>query len=222
MSTKIHTKIAVVESTWWQGRNTSVRGLFDLVADIHCENPHSYHYEMANSEAALKEIIPRLGRYKKCKYLYLAMHGDENGLHLLNDERLSRAELRNLLKKINTEQGSSLKGIYLGSCLFGTDKLAEFILTEDVGINWIAGYSEEVSWIKSSALDLLFFNELVLDDDSSETIRINRAARELLETAPGLIANLGFGIFTRKRGGGVKNLLAAAYEERHEKIDELA
>lgn len=150
------------------------------------------------------------------------MHGNENGLHLLNEERLSRAELRNVLKRIKAEQGSSLTGIYLGSCLFGTEKLAEFILTEEVGINWIAGYCEEVSWIKSSALDLLFFNELVLKDDSSETVRINRAAGELLETAPGLIANLGFGIFTRKRGGGVKNLLAAAYEEQRAEIDELA
>lgn len=222
MTKNKHTKIAVVESTWWQGRNTSVRGLFELVADINCNNPHSYHYEMANSEAALKEIIPRIGRYKNCKYLYLAMHGNENGLHLLNEERLSRSELRNLLKKIEAEQGSSLKGIYLGSCLFGTEKLAEFILTEDVGINWIAGYCEEVSWIKSSALDLLFFNELILEDDGSEIARINRTAEDLLDTASGLVKNLGFGIYTRKRGGGIKNLLATAYAEEPEDLDELA
>jgi hypothetical protein len=217
-----HTNIAVVESTWFQHKNTSVRGLFELIADIDCDNPHKYHYEMANSEAALKEAIPRIGSYRQCKYLYLAMHGDEAGLQLANNERLSRAELRNLLKKIKAQHGSTLSGIYLGSCLFGTQKLAEFIFAEEVGINWIAGYFEEVSWIKSSALDLLFFNELISEQDTSEIARINRTTGDLLDTAPGLVEKLGFGVFTRKRGGGIKNLLAPAYKVGQEEVDELA
>lgn len=115
-----------------------------------------------------------------------------------------------------------MSGIFLGSCLFGTEKLAEFIFSGDVGINWIAGYSEEVDWVKSSALDLLFFNELISGDDGSEIARINRTAEDLLDTAPGLVRNLGFGIYTRKRGGGIKNLLATAYADEPEYLDELA
>jgi len=222
MSSNGHTNVAVLESTWFQHKNTSVRGLFELIADINCDNPHSYNYEMANSEVALKEVIPRIASYRKCKYLYFAMHGNENGLQLLNKERMSRAELRNLLAKVKKQPGSQLSGIFLGSCLFGTEKLAEFIFSGDVGINWIAGYSEEVDWVKSSALDLLFFNELISGDDGSEIARINRTAEDLLDTAPGLVRNLGFGIYTRKRGGGIKNLLATAYVDEPEYLDELA
>lgn len=56
MSSNGHTNVAVLESTWFQHKNTSVRGLFELIADINCDNPHSYNYEMANSEVALKEV----------------------------------------------------------------------------------------------------------------------------------------------------------------------
>ena len=217
MPSNEHTNIAVVESTWWQGRNTSVRGLFELVADINCQNPHRYHYEMANSEAALKEIIPRIGSYRNCKYLYLAMHGDENGL-IMGDQRLSRTELRNLLKKIKATSGSTLTGIYLGSCLFGTEKLASFLFEEDVGVQWIAGYSTKVDWIKSSALDLLFFNELISHDGITEIERINQTASDLAQTAPHLMTQLGFSIHTRKRGGGMKNLAEDAYAQ----VDEFA
>lgn len=95
-----HTGIAVIEGTWWRKHNTSIRGLFDLVADIACGNPHGYHYEMANSEAALKEVIPRIASYRECRYLCLSMHGDYDGIYTLSEERLSRAELRNLLCKL--------------------------------------------------------------------------------------------------------------------------
>ncbi len=215
MDLKENTNIAVVESNWWRGRNTSVRGLFELVADINCQNPHKYRYEMANSEAALKEIIPRIGSYRDCKYLYLAMHGNENGL-VMDDQKLSRTELRNLLKKIKATPGSTLTGIYLGSCLFGTESLARFLFEEEVGIQWIAGYSEEIDWIKSSALDLLFFNELISHKGITEIERINQTAIDLTQTAPHLMTNLGFGIYTRKRGGGIKNLAEDAYAQVEE------
>ena len=44
-----HTGIAVLESKWWPNRNTSIRPLFDMVAEITKEDPHAYHYEMAGS-----------------------------------------------------------------------------------------------------------------------------------------------------------------------------
>ena len=57
-----HTNIAVIESNWWRKSNTSVRGLFDLVANIAFDNPNAYHYEMVNTEDALKEVMPRIAR----------------------------------------------------------------------------------------------------------------------------------------------------------------
>lgn len=211
----VHTGIAVIESNWQRKSNLSVRGLFDLIANISCDNPNAYHYEIANSEAAIKEAIPRIGSYRECRYLYIAAHGDEKGLSFLNADRLTRAELRNLLRDIKDTDGSKLRGLCLGSCLFGTDALADFLFREDVGVRWIAGYATQVPWVESSALDLLFFNELIDGVEGETDIQaITRTAKRLLEIAPGLVNELGFGIFVRKRRtGGAKNLLDDAYSE---------
>jgi hypothetical protein len=203
-----HTNVAVIESKWWNGTNVSVRGLFDLMADIACENPHAYHYEMANSEAALKEAIPRIAEDKDCRYLCLAMHGDIDGLHLFNNERLTRTELRNLFGRIYDKRGARLTGVHMASCLFGTHDFADWTFSRKHDVVWIAGYSTEVAWIESSALDLLFFNTLINGDPSeTEVQRIQRTAKRLSEIAPGLIKELGFGVYVRKqRTGGAKNL----------------
>lgn len=210
-ATMTHTGLAVIESGWWRKSNVSIRGLFELVANIACENPNAYHYEMANSEAGLKEAIPRIGTYRECRYLCLAMHGDFDSLCTLSGQRLSRAELRNLLCRVKDEDGSKLRGLHLGSCLFATDRLASFLFERDVGVHWIAGYSEEVDWLDSSAMDLLFFNELLRGTKETEIQRIERTAKRLLDISAGLVRDLGFGIHVRQRGGGAKNLLQSAY-----------
>lgn len=203
-----HTGLAVLESNWWRKSNVSVRGLFDLAANIACENPNAYHYEMANSEAAIKEAIPRIASYRECKYLCIATHGDEHGFQLLNNDKLSRTELRNLLVRVHETKGSKLRGLHLASCLFGTENLANFLFQGSHGIHWIAGYEEEVDWIDSSALDLLFFNELLYGDGETENQRIRRTADRLLKIASGLVTELGFGIFIRtQKTGHAKNLL---------------
>ncbi|PBC01450.1 hypothetical protein [Mesorhizobium sp. WSM3860] len=202
-----HTRIAVIESNWWRKSNVSVRGLFDLIANMACENPNAYHYEMANSKAAMKEAIPRIGSYKECSYLYIATHGDWAGLVLLNGETFSRKALRDALVQIRQTPQSKLRGVHLGSCSFTTDRLAQFLYSADVGLKWIAGYTENVDWIESSALDLLFFNELMAREAETEGNVIRRVATKLGEVAPGLLEKLGFKIYVRKRGGGIANLL---------------
>ena len=100
------TGIAVLEGRWWPDTNVSARGLFDLIAELSCGNPHGYHYEMANSEAAFKESIPRIASYSKCRFLCIATHGDENGLYMMNNDKFSRTELRNILVNIKKTRGS--------------------------------------------------------------------------------------------------------------------
>lgn len=207
-----HTRIAVLESRWWTTSNTSVRGLFDLIADISFDNPHAYEYEMANSEAAAKETIPRLGKSRRCKYLCLAMHGNTNGLILHNGERISRAELRNMLEDIHDTPNTRLHGLHLSSCIFGTKTLADFMFRHRVGVFWISGYREKVDFLNSSAMDLLFFNELVGGAVGGESPiqAIKRTADKLKKVAAGLAAELGFEIYVRKpKTGGAKALVAA-------------
>ena len=205
------TDIAVIESKWERSTNLSVRGLFELIADTSYENPHAYHYEMANCKAGMKEAINRISSYRDCKYLYVASHGDKDGLYLLNKGKITLTELRKLLINIKLIDGLKLRGLYLSPCLFGTGEIANFMFDRsvDVGISWLAGYSKTVDWIESSALDLLFFNELIHIEKKTDAATIQRVAKKLKTIAPQLVKALGFGIYVRKqRVGGAKNLLA--------------
>lgn len=95
----------------------------------------------------------------------------------------------------------------MGSCLFTTDRIAGFLFEKDVGLTWIAGYFEEVDWLESSALDLLFFNELLKYGGDTDLSTIKQTAQAILAAAPGLVRNLGFGVFIRGRNGAVINLV---------------
>ena len=70
--------LAVIESRWEEDGNSSVRGLFDLLADIHEDNPSDYHYEMFNNQASLEEIILRTAGRKR--NLYIASHANDRYL----------------------------------------------------------------------------------------------------------------------------------------------
>lgn len=197
------TNIAVIESRWWDDSNTSVRGTFDLISDILYDSPHYYYYEMANSEVAMKEALYRVATRRSCKYLCLATHGYEDGLQMHNGDVLSRAEIRNILLKVTDAPNTKLHGLHLASCSFGTERLAEFIFKESVSLEWISGYGEEVNWLDSTAMDMMFFSELVSDDrNETPKERIWRTAINLHKKAGGLIDQLGFGIFVRSGKNG--------------------
>ncbi len=205
-----HTNIAVLETRWWARSNVSVRGFFDLIADIHCDNPHTYHYEMVNSEQAAKEAITRIGSLRHCKYLYFASHGDEGGLHFEGEQRLTRTELRNALA---ASDGSQFIGLYLGACAFGARSLADHLFKNgDVKLKWVAGYSKDLDWVQSSVLDLLVLNEILgrRRKGDSTPQHLQRSMKKVNKLAGGLIKELGFGFYVPKgRRGGVKNLLDA-------------
>lgn len=205
-----HTGIGVLESIWWRKRNTSVRGLFDLISDLNCGNQHGYHYEMVNCTAAAKETIGRFGRMREIKYAYIATHGDHNNLIFeINDQKLKRSDLRSILHEIKQINGSTLKGLYLGACSIGSKKVADYLFEGDICVNWICGYKEQVDWVKSSAFDMLFFNELInRSEGKTEMQTIQCVSNYIRDNAMGLAIQLGFGIFVRKqKTGGSKNIL---------------
>lgn len=213
------TKIAVLESKWWPRKNTSVRGLFDVLSEIHCNNGHGYHYEMFMTNDAVKEALQRVPKYKNIKYLSIACHGDQRGLDIseyAKKQKFTAGKVGVALGKSN----SSLTGLHLGCCDFGTEKTAQLIFSKGAKLRWIAGYSTEASWIQSSALDLMFFDMLLLEDRNNKAKRtpakkIEFVANSLRESCGGLIDYLGFGIYVRKRGksGGVRNLLEPLEQE---------
>lgn len=204
--------LAVLESRWWEEGNSSVRGLFDLLADIRKDNPSAYHYEMFNNVDSLREIIHRI--VPRVSNIYIASHGNEEflcGAEGREENAISRARLRNILRDLK-EQGIHLDGLYFGSCGFMNRDNAAFLWEGDgVDISWMAGYSdEEIEWVDSSVVDLYFWNAYY---SSSGERRVRRRIRGVAETIsrfmPGAYSNeLKFNIFIpRRRRGGVRALL---------------
>jgi hypothetical protein len=206
-------RIAVLESQWWKNRHTSVRGLFSLISDLMNEGAvDKYHYETINSEVAARDAIRRVGAMRGVQYLYLACHGSKEGLQLSNEDLLTRAKLSHDLAAISQSKACGVTGVHLGACLFGAEETAEFVLDRG-NMKWIAGYDTKVDWMKSSALDMLFFNELSLvsEEGSTPLTRIEFVAEGVRQMAPGLVRELGFHIWVRRRGRGtegVRDLMA--------------
>lgn len=88
--------------------------------------------------------------------LYLAFHGDRNGISLPDESHLSFSELAELM-------GQRFKGwtIHLGACSAVSgqnDKILEFI--EQTGVSMVTGYGRSVDWAESAAMDFLYLSAL--------------------------------------------------------------
>jgi hypothetical protein len=191
------TKICVIESRWWDKKNTSVRGVFDLISDIHTGNHHGYKYEMANSKAAFYEIIPRICKDNDTNYISIAMHGCKQYLEFANGDRINRKEFRDLFARENNKSRNTC-GVHFGSCSFFDSLFAKFIFEKDTSAWWLAGYSKSIDWIESSALDQIFFSKLMKNNGSMRKKQINAikdVAIEMKEQVNGLVKELGFQIW---------------------------
>ena len=185
--------LAVIESRWYDTSNDSVRGLFDLLAGMLKDNPFAYHYEMFNTAESLREIIRRVSKQKDIHNVYIAAHGTEDRKYLhAAGERISRTQLRNSLEAISPRR---LHGMFFGSCGFG---LQSEVIMESTGLTWIAGYTEFIDWIHSSAMDLYFWNAFYSSSVPRARKRKKRAAAmlhlllELRHRVPSLFSELGF------------------------------
>jgi hypothetical protein len=208
-----HTGIAVIESRWFEDKNTSTRGVFDLISDLEYHSPHRYHYEMAGGKDALKEAINRISWDPDIRYLCIASHGDGNGIHLHNDEVFTPKDLGRCVAEIGQSPVGRLHGIHLSACIVGTERTALSALSMGKSLGWVSGYTTQVGWIDSAALDLLFFQKLALLRKNNRAVEnIRDVADELREQAGGLIDQLGFGIYVR-HNNGVRNLVAPSDEE---------
>lgn len=222
------TKIGVIESRWHDPsngikKNTTVKPLFDFLSDLHFGSHHAYDYEMVGTRSAFTDALSRIARSRSTTVAYLAMHGSSSGLHLHGGEKISRTILKNSLLQVSQEGGSNLIGIFLGSCMFGSHALADYLFKKEAPVVWIAGYQESVDFVSSSGLDLLFFNTMLAVRYEHPTFsnrkKIEEVARRMKIQMQGLCntplenaepsCGLGFSIFVKKRGRsrGAKDLM---------------
>ena len=203
--------LAVIESRWWRDGNSSVRGLFDVLADIHEDNPAAYHYEMFNNRESLREIVRRTAR--RYRNIYIGAHGNDRqifGAEGRRENNISRAAFRNMIRSLADLRRSRLRGLFVGSCKFINRENACFLLSESGGrrskIRWVAGYSRRIDFIDSSIADLFFWNTYYHTCVDSESNRIRAVAQVMDEFIPGAHETLAFNIFLRQ-GRNVRTLL---------------
>jgi hypothetical protein len=208
-----HTNICVIESRWWNAKNTSVRAIFELLADLHTGSPHGYEYEMANSKGGFLESFKRQVNKKqytaRCHYLTISTHGSDKGLEMFNGDSISRIDLKEILKK---DERRSLIGLYLDCCNFLSEDLVRHLYEGEISAWWIAGYTKKADWIESLALNFIFFNKLLTHDKSvtaNPVKTIKKVASEIKKECDGLTEKLGFKIYAleEEKNGGVNELI---------------
>ncbi|MBN2172387.1 MAG: hypothetical protein JW819_13790 [Candidatus Krumholzibacteriota bacterium] len=164
----------VLESYWsdeLRSRNSVqpfIKGLCDL-------NGWEFFYRVFDSRNDLALWIDKFGRIRrsgKDKIIYLATHGSRSGRLWTLEQRIPLEALAKMLAGV-----PSLAALHLGSCSLGQPRILEKLLG-GTALRWVAAYAEEVPWLESTALDLLFWSWIY-----SGAPRLKRFRRLTPETA---------------------------------------
>lgn len=196
--------MTLLEGKWFSDKNVSVNDLFGPLFTVWTPNGRrSHHYEMFTNTSAFQAAVKYAMQNGAAHTIYIAAHGDENGLQGFHDEGISRTVVRNTLN----QEGTKKHGVYFGSCLFCTDKNARFILDKCARIQWVAGYTTEVDWIDSSALDLFFMRHFLFPSPGTgnkmpktDIERLKYAAKRIRQDMRPLATRLEFHVFIRSPG----------------------
>lgn len=190
--------LAVIEGKWFSGTNTSLRGMFDLLSNIHHGTPHKYHYEMFNDATAFKEIFTRLAEKNGIHNIYIASHGEDNAIYGSNNEAISKTKVKNIVEETSRNRGR-VDSLYFGCCLFGNDKVMEDVLCAGTQLRWVAGYESSVDYIESTSLDCLFWHRYLSEPSGTALERVYKTVQKLEKDAGGLIKRLGFRVYAWDR-----------------------
>lgn len=198
--------MTLLEGKWFTDKDVSVNDLFGPLFTVWTpKGRRSHHYEMFTNTHAFQAAIKYAMQKGAAHTIYIAAHGDENGLKGFHDEGISRTIVRNALN----QKGTKKHGVYFGSCLFCTTINAHYILDGCQRIQWIAGYTTEVDWIDSSALDLVFMRHFLFPSPGTGTAmpktdseHLRYAAKRIRQDMGPLASRLEFHVYIRSRGKG--------------------
>ena len=191
--------IFCLETDQWYGQKdrSSVEPMLQVI-ERHLEISYQHRDVATTSELEFflnKYLTPGFQNYP---ILYLGFHGrtgdDKSDSYItLGDEtRVSLNELENLIAGKCTG-----RFLYFGACgvmdAHGR-RLNRFV--RNTGAVAIAGYEEEVSWLESTAFDMLVLGGLQARTFTKRSI--HEFDEHLNETAPGLYKQLGFRLIVQK------------------------
>lgn len=180
-----------LETDWWEKPNhhSSVRPVLELLAQPGITGMPFVHHDVATRP----EFEHYLAQWTQARFdaypiLYLGMHGSEGSVHL-GDRRKKENDVS------IDELGELLEGrckgrvLYFGSC--NTLDVHGAVLNRFLratGAVGMIGYRNEISWMSSSAFDILLLS--TLQECSLRKPGLQKLERLLKQEAPGLVKGL--------------------------------
>ena len=209
MTTKTKTKtkkskkpvFLVLESYWSENlrEKDSVKPFIKGLCDLQDWEFHYRAFDSVNDLDLWIGTFNKMRRAGKDKIIYLATHGSKAGKLRTLEESIPIAELGKILA-----QAKSIVGLHLGSCNLGQPKILED-LAEKTSLDWVAAYEQEVPWLESTALDLLFWAWIYAGAPRARRSRklSPEAAAHELYSRFNYAREMGFRVVYRQSGGGL-------------------
>ena len=144
----------VLESYWSEDlrERESVQPFVKGLCDLNAWEFHYRTFDSANDLALWIDNFNTIRRSGCDKILYVATHGSKAGRLRTLEQNIPIHTLAKILAP-----AKSIVGLHLGSCNLGQPKILGQ-LARKTSVNWVAAYDQEVPWLESTALDLLFWS----------------------------------------------------------------
>ncbi|MCU0490414.1 MAG: hypothetical protein MUD01_02305 [Chloroflexaceae bacterium] len=178
--------IACLESLWNSDLEDrwSVRPILDVIVNV---QDLKLAYLSCNTEAEFIYNLKMLSKRRSYGILYLAFHGAPGEFYLADDSAISLETLSEYMATRFTDWI-----IHFGCCStmrVSASQLDSFI--EATGVKMVLGYTKDVDWIESSAMDLLIFQAL------QQYVDLRACWRGLQKSYPDLIDKTGLNVVVR-------------------------
>jgi len=157
MTRKHRKKIFCIEGNWNPrlSDRASVRPVLEL---LEVNSDIGYIYKDCSTEEELYYLLERWQQkaYADYKILYLAFHGEPGRILIDTKHKVSLDQLGD-----NLCCRTHRRIIYFGACsVLRVDKRIIKRFMRAAGVRAVCGYTTDVDWIPSTALDLIAMNEL--------------------------------------------------------------
>jgi hypothetical protein len=173
--------IACLESLWDENleKRKSVVPILDVIVKNH--DVRSV-YLTCNTEAELEFNLGLLPRKRTYRILYLAFHGSMGEIHLADGTPIALPYLAHLM-------GGRFRDwiVHFGSCgTIGADDEELGWFVRETGISLVTGYTKNVDWVDSAALDMVLLSSLQRYKD------LRAMTKKITRDYASLVDHLGF------------------------------
>jgi hypothetical protein len=151
-----HAKNIFCLESLWNGKVEKKLSVMPLLELSEKSSGIKYIHLSCNTISEFKFNLKFLRRKKSYQILYLAFHGSVGSLHFADGTNLNLDDLAEIMQSNFTNLV-----VHFSSCntLKAEDKkLSEFV--KKTKVKMLSGYTKNVDWNESAALELLFFSAL--------------------------------------------------------------